>query len=92
MEGDTLKLNFEIALEKIDTLTQHNNLLLDKVDDLEVKLRLAQLNVSSKPETTATRYDNISKEADAAMTRFTAKLKKETSKYAKSKQSKRQSV
>ena len=38
MEGDSLKLNFEIALEKIDTLTEQNNILLDKVDELEIKL------------------------------------------------------
>ena len=36
MEGDSLKLNFEIALEKINTLTKHNNELLDKIDDLEI--------------------------------------------------------
>ena len=92
MEGDSLKLNFEIALEKIDTLTKHNNQLLDKVDDLEVKLNLAQFDMSSEPETTTTRYNNISREADAAMKRFTAKLKKELNKNAKSKQSKRQPV
>ena len=46
MEGDSLKLNFEIALEKIDTLTKHNNQLLDKIDDLEIKLNLAQFDIS----------------------------------------------
>ena len=92
MEGDSLKLNFEIALEKIDTLTKHNNQLLDKIDDLEVKLNLAQLDISSEPETTTTRYNAISREADAAMERFTAKLNKEINKNAKSKQSKRQPV
>ena len=34
MDGDSLKLNFEIALEKINTLTKHNNELLYKIDDL----------------------------------------------------------
>ena len=92
MEGDSLKLNFEIALEKIDTLTKHNNQLLDKIDDLEIKLNLAQFDISIEPETTTTRYNNISKEADAAMKRFTAKLRKELDKNAKSKQSKRQPV
>ena len=92
MEGDSLKLNFEIALEKIDTLTRHNNQLLDRIDDLEVKLELEKLNISNKPESATTRYNNISKEADAAMERFTAKLNKELNKNAKSKQSKRQPV
>ena len=92
MEGDSLKLNFEIALEKIDTLTKHNNQLLDKIDDLEIKLNLAQFDISIEPETTTTRYNTISKEADAAMKRFTTKLNKELNKNAKSKQSKRQPV
>ena len=92
MEGDALKLNFEIALEKIDTLTKQNNELLDKVDDLEVKLNLAKFEVSSEPDTATTRYNNISRQADKAMERFTAKLKKEIDKNAKSKQSKRQPV
>ena len=92
MEGDSLKLNFEIALEKIDTLTKQNNQLLDKIDDLEIKLNLAQLDISSEPETATTRYNAISREADVAMERFTAKLKKEINKNAKSKQSKRQPV
>ena len=90
MEGDSLKLNFEIALEKIDTLTKHNNQLLDQIDALEVKLELEKLNISNKPESATTRYNNISKEADAAMKRFTTKLNKEINKNAKSKQSKRQ--
>ena len=92
MEGDSLKLNYEIALEKIDTLTKHNNQLLDKIDDLEIKLNLAQFDISIEPETTTTRYNTISKEADAAMKRFTTKLNKELNKNAKSKQSKRQPV
>jgi Ni,Fe-hydrogenase maturation factor len=92
MEGDSLKLNFEIALEKIDTLTQHNNQLLDTIEDLEVRLELAKLNLPNKPETATTRYNDISKEADAAMKRFTNKLTKEIDKNAKSKQSKRQPV
>ena len=92
MEGDSLKLNFEIALEKIDTLTKHNNQLLDRIDDLEVKLELEKLNISNKPESATTRYNNISKEAKTAMERFTTKLKKEINKDAKSKQSQGQPV
>ena len=92
MEGDSLKLNFEIALEKIDTLTKQNNDLLDSLDQLEIQLEEAKSSTPIKLDTAMTRYDTISREADAAMKRFTAKLKKETSKYAKSKQSKRQPV
>ena len=92
MESDSLKLNFEIALEKIDTLTKHNNELLDKVDDLENKLENARFDVSNIPETVTTRYNNVSKEADDAIRRFTNKLKKEIDKNAKSKQSKRQPI
>ena len=91
MEGDSLKLNFEIALEKIDTLTKHNNELLDTVDELEIKLKDSKLPHIIQPESADTRYNNISREADAAMKRFTSKLRKEL-KNAKSKQSQGQSV
>ena len=90
MDGDSLKLNFEIALEKIDTLTKQNNELLDKVDELEVKLK--DLKYTIEPDTATTRYNNISRKADAAMKRFTTKLKKEIDKNAKSKQSQGQPV
>jgi len=92
MEGDSLKLNFEIALEKIDTLTKHNNELLDTIDQLEIKLEKARSPEPIKPNTATTRYNAISREADKAMKRFTAKLKKEIDKDAKSKQSQGQSV
>ena len=92
LEGDSLKLNFEIALEKIDTLTKHNNELLDVIDQLEIKLEKAKSPAPIELETSATRYNTISREADAAMKRFTAKLNKEINKNAKSKQSKRQPV
>ena len=98
MKGDSLALNFEIALEKIDTLTKQNNELLDTIDQLEVQLKktASELNSSIvKPPTMddlrTERFDTVNKEADAAMKRFTTKLKKEL-KNAKSKQSKRQSV
>ena len=95
MEGDSLKLNFEIALEKIDTLTKQNNELLDTVDDLEVRLKSELNNKVVKPLTPDDlrkhKFDNISKEADAAMNRFTSKLRKEF-KNAKSKQSQGQPV
>ena len=92
MEGDSLKLNFEIALEKIDTLTKHNNELLDEIDQLENKIDILILSNSSiEPDTATTRYHNISREADVAMKRFTSKLRKGL-KNAKSKQSQGQSV
>ena len=92
MEGDELKFNFEIALEKIDTLTNQNNELLDKIDELEAKLESSKSSHIIKPDTATTRYNNVSREADKAMKRFTAKLNKEINKNAKSKQSKRQPV
>ena len=92
MEGDALKFNFEIALEKIDTLTNQNNELLDKIDELEAKLENSKSSHTIKPDTATTRYNNISRQADKAMKRFTAKLKKEIDKNAKSKQSQGQSV
>jgi len=93
MEGDSLKLNFEIALEKIDTLTKHNNELLDEIDQLENRIDVLILGNSLDIEldTATTRYNNISREADAAMKRFTSKLRKGL-KNAKSKQSQGQPV
>ena len=92
MDGDSLKLNFEIALEKIDTLTKHNNELLDTIDQLEIKLEKARSPKPIEPDTATTRYNNISREADKAMKRFTGKLRKEINKNAKSKQSQGQPV
>jgi|TARA_R100000501_G_scaffold17611_1_gene33090 hypothetical protein len=92
MEGDSLKLNFEIALEKIDTLTKHNNELLDKIEELEIKLEDLKLPPIIKPNTATSRYNSISREADAAMKRFTTKLKKELYKNGKSKQGEGQPV
>ena len=89
MEGDSLKLNFEIALIKIDTLTKHNNELLDKVDELESQLEKAKLTVDNEiiePYIPQNKFHDVSKEADAAMKRFTTKLRKGLS-NAKSKQS-----
>ena len=70
----------------------HNNELLDKIDNLEVKLEQARSPEPIEPDTATTRYNNISREADAAMKRFTTKLNKEINKNAKSKQSQRQPV
>ena len=92
MEGDSLKLNFEIALEKIDTLTQHNNELLNKVEELEIELK----DIKSKSNGFITKkenlkFNNITNDADAAMKRYKQYLKKEF-KNAKSKQSQGQPV
>ena len=98
MEVDSLKLNFEIALEKIDTLTKQNNELLDTVDELEFQLKEVAIELNNnvvKPSNVddlrIERFDNVNKEADAAMKRFTSKLRKEF-KNAKSKQSQGQPV
>ena len=90
MDGDSLKLNFEIALEKINTLTDHNHELMDKVEQLEFEI--AKKNeIRIKPVTAEARFEHITDDADAAMRRFTTKLRKEL-KNAKSKQSQRQPV
>ena len=86
------QFNFQIALDKIEELTEQNNELLDTVDRLEQQLKDNKMEVTHtlrEPENN--RFKKISEEADAAMKRFTAKLRKE-SQNAKSKQSKGQSV
>ena len=99
MEGDSLVLNFEIALEKINTLTKQNNELLDTIDQLEIQLKEVALELKNrtvKPltveDTRNKRFDTVNKEADAAMKRYTIKLKKELYKNGKSKQGKGQPV
>ena len=87
------QFNFQIALEKIEELTEQNNELLDTIDRLEEQLKNQSLGMSHslrKPE--SNKFKRISEEADAAMKRFTAKLRKELSKNGKSKQSQRESV
>ena len=98
MEGDSLALNFEIALEKIDTLTKHNNELLDIIDELEFQLKEVTIELNNKAvepleldNMHQKRFNDVNIEADAAMKRFTTKLKREL-KNAKSKQSQRQPV
>ena len=86
------QFNFQIALEKIEELTEQNNELLDTVDRLEQQLKDNKMEITHglrKPENN--RFKKISEEADAAMKRFTAKLRKE-SQNAKSKQSKGQPI
>jgi thymidylate kinase len=91
MEGDSLKLNFEIALEKIDTLSKHNQELMNKVEELQFKIRESYTDTIIKTSTPASRFNNISADADAAMKRYKQFLKKEFT-NAKSKQSKGQPV
>ena len=91
MEGDSLKLNFEIALEKIDTLSEHNQSLLDRIQDLEYELSKSKNEITIEPQTPEKRFSSVSAGADAAMKRYKQYLKKEFS-NAKSKQSKRQPV
>ena len=81
------QFNFQIALEKIEKLTEQNNELLDTVDKLETQLRnknTEMTHILREPE--SNRFKKISEEADAAMKRFTSKLRKEFSKNGKSKQ------
>ena len=87
------QFNFQIALEKIEALTEQNNELLDTVDKLEEQLKDQSLKMGVdliEPE--SSRFKRISEEADAAMKRFSTKLKKELTKNGKSKQSQGQSV
>ena len=81
------QFNFEIALEKIEALTEHNNELLDTIERLEEQLKNQSLEATHNlrgPE--SNKFKRISEEADAAMKRFSAKLRKEFSKNGKSKQ------
>ena len=91
MEGDSLKLNFEIALEKIDTLSEHNQALLDRIQNLEFELSRAKSEIKIEPITTQDRFNDVSAGAEAAMKRYKEYLKKEF-KNAKSKQSQGQPV
>ena len=84
------QFNFQIALEKIETLTQQNNELLDIVDKLEEQLHHQADH--GLIETNNNKSRRISDDADAAMKRFTTKLRRELNKNGKSKQSKGQPV
>ena len=89
MEGDSLKLNFEIALEKIDTLSKHNIDLLNKINELEKRLNKPTMEINSS--TAEGRFKKVTEGADEAMERYKHFLRKEFP-HAKSKQSKGQSV
>ena len=79
------QFNFQIALDKIETLTQQNNELLDQIDRLETQLKSTGI-IHGFREPKNSRFEHISKEADAAMERFTNKLRKELKKNGKSEQ------
>ena len=90
MDGDSLKLNFEIALEKINTLTDQNHELMNKIEQLEFEI--AKKNeIKITPITAESRFEDITDSADAAMKRYKQFLKKEFP-NAKSKQSQGQPV
>ena len=86
--GNYLRFNFENAVEMIDKLTKDNNSLLDRIEELEAKLNKP---ITIKKQPISSRFNAVSKEADAAMKRFTDKLRKELD-NAKSKQSQGQPV
>ena len=87
------QFNFQIALEKIETLTQQNNELLDQIDRLETQLKNAgEITTHGLREPKDSKFEQISKEADAAMKRFTNKLRKELKKNGKSEQGKGEPV
>ena len=87
--GNYLKFNFENAITIIDKLTKDNNALLDRIEELEAKLN-KPLTVTQEPVNS--RFAKVSMEADAAMKRFTDRLRKEQSKNGKSKQGQGQPV
>ena len=87
--GNYLRFNFENAIEMIDRLTKDNNTLLDKIDELETELNQPP-EIKIKPINS--RFNEVSEEANAAMKRFTSKLKKEINKNGKSKQGEGQPV
>ena len=95
IKSGSLQENFEIALEKVDVLTEHNERLMDIIADLEYKLAQSKKPViTSEPEQNLNnnkRLQEISEGAERAIERYKQFLNKEFP-NAKSKQSKRQSV
>ena len=79
--GNYLRFNFENAIEIIDKLTKDNNNLIDKLEVAESKLNKPTI-IPREP--IRSRFTQVSEEANAAMKRFTTKLRKEL-KDAKSK-------
>jgi len=86
--GNYLKFNFENAIAIIDRLTEENHELLDRIEELEAKLNKP---ITIKKQPISDRFYEASEEANAAMKRFTDKLRKGLN-NAKCKQSQGQSV
>ena len=87
------QFNFQIALEKIEALTEQNNELLDTIDRLEEQLKDKDSKMAHNlREPSTNKFKKVSEEADAAMKRFSAKLRKELTKNGKSKQGQGESV
>ena len=87
------QFNFQIALDKIELLTQQNNELLDNVEKLEKQLKTKDMEkIHDLIEPENNRFKKISEEADAAMKRFSTNLRKELNKNGKSKQGKGEPV
>ena len=97
MSYATLQENFEKALETIQTLSDQNEELMDKIQELENKVSsLATDKIKIDPINKVEiknddRLNEISKGAEKAMKRYKQFLKKEFP-NAKSKQTERQSV
>ena len=87
------QFNFQIALDKIEVLTQQNNELLDTVEKLEKQLKTKDMEkIHDLIEPENNRFKKISEEADAAMKRFSTNLRKELTKNGKSKQGQGESI
>ena len=90
MDGDSLKLNFEIALEKINTLSDQNHDLMNQIEQLKSEIAKRD-KIKIEPITSEERFESITDDADAAIKRYKQFLRKEFPR-AKSKQSQRQPV
>ena len=90
MDGDSLKLNFEIALEKINTLSDQNHNLMNQIEQLKSEIAKRD-EIKIEPITAEARFESVTDGADAAIERYKQFLIKEFPR-AKSKQSQRQSV
>ena len=91
MREESLTQNFEIALEKIKSLTEDNNYLMNEISKLKSEIAKAQEVSISSYSGEDRRFKNIMSGADKAMERYKTFLKKEFP-NAKSKQTKRKSV
>ena len=58
MDGDSLKLNFEIALEKINMLTDQNHELMNQVEELKERIRKKN-ELVIEPVTRESRFKDI---------------------------------